>query len=112
MATGQTGEIVPLWLDKPVSRLLEMRQGAFAGTPTSPQCQYCPVRPVCHSRVSEIPGGWQSGGLYAEKDDLSDPCKQIGNPDAQGYQAVPRNIEFQPANDGIPTIAEIRRKGA
>lgn len=48
-------------------------------------------------RVSEIPGGWQSGGLYAEKDDLSDPCKQIGNPDAQGYQAVPRNVEFQPA---------------
>ncbi|EEO27630.1 radical SAM protein [Oxalobacter paraformigenes] len=108
----QTGEIVPLWLDKPVSRLLEMRQGAFAGTPTSPQCQYCPVRPVCHSGCPKFRVDGRAVDCMLKKTIYRIRANKLGIPMHKAIKLYQGTSNFNPPNDGIPTIAEIRRKGA
>lgn len=37
------------WLDKKIEIVLDSRVGAFRGTPTSKECDYCPVKPICNS---------------------------------------------------------------
>lgn len=106
----ETGQIVPVWFDKPISRLLEMRKGAFVHVPVSSKCRYCPVRPVCHSGCPKFRVNGRAPDCMLKKTIYRIRANKLGIPMHKAIRLYQGTSNFNPPNDGIPTVGEIKRK--